>query len=210
MFVALDTAHEDLTMSSSRDAILAKIREAKLPEATLPDLQGNWLTFADPEKQFIDVLTSVGGQASIAPTYADVPAIVRGLPCFAEAQQIFSLVPEVGLGNFDANAVATPHDLNDLDLAILPGAFAVAENGAVWTTDAGLKHRVVSFITQHLVLVVPRGQMVQNMHEAYERIQFAGAGYGLFISGPSKTADIEQSLVIGAHGPRSLHVILVG
>jgi L-lactate utilization protein LutC len=58
--------------------------------------------------------------------------------------------------------------------------------------------------------VVPRAQIVNHMHEAYAKLQFPGAGYGLFISGPSKTADIEQSLVIGAHGPRSLTVVLVG
>ena len=90
------------------------------------------------------------------------------------------------------------------------GEFAVAENGAVWLTDARLKHRATLFITQHLALVVPRNEIVNNMHEAYQRLQFSGRGYGLFLSGPSKTADIEQSLVIGAHGARSLTVFLLG
>ena len=97
--------------------------------------------------------------------------------------------------------VADPHELEDVDVAIVRGDFAVAENGAVWLTDAELKHRAILFITQHLVLVVPRDQIVDNMHQAYERLRFDGRGYGLFLSGPSKTADIEQSLVIGAHGP---------
>jgi len=100
--------------------------------------------------------------------------------------------------------------LEDVDIAIARGDFAVAENGAVWVTDRDMTHRAILFITQHLVLVVPRDQVIDNMHQAYERLSFAGAGFGVFLSGPSKTADIEQSLVIGAHGPRSLTVFLVG
>ena len=85
----------------------------------------------------------------------------------------------------------------------------MAENGAVWVDPSELAHRVVLFIAEHLVLVVRESQLVHNMHQAYERLGTDLPGYGLFISGPSKTADIEQSLVIGAQGPRSLHVCLV-
>jgi L-lactate dehydrogenase complex protein LldG len=100
--------------------------------------------------------------------------------------------------------------LEDVDMAIAPGEFAVAENGAVWVTDRQVRQRAIFFIPQHLALVVPREQLVHNMHEAYGRLAFGEAGFGAFISGPSKTADIEQSLVIGAHGPRSLTVMLIG
>ena len=95
------------------------------------------------------------------------------------------------------------------DFFLASGEFAVAENGAVWVTDAGLTQRVLYFVVQHLALVVPARQVLHNMHEAYDRLAFDQPGFGLFLSGPSKTADIEQSLVIGAHGPRSLTVFLV-
>jgi L-lactate dehydrogenase complex protein LldG len=94
---------------------------------------------------------------------------------------------------------------------VVPGQFGVAENAAVWLTDAVLKQRrAVLFLTQHLVLVVSASQLVHTLHEAYGRLSLGAAGFGLFISGPSKTADIEQALVIGAHGPRSTTVVLVG
>jgi L-lactate dehydrogenase complex protein LldG len=96
-----------------------------------------------------------------------------------------------------------------VDFAILPGKFGVAENGAVWVSDERVRHRVIYFLAQHLALVVPADQIVNNMHEAYEPLRFDGPGFGTFISGPSKTADIEQSLVIGAHGARSLTVLLM-
>jgi L-lactate dehydrogenase complex protein LldG len=68
----------------------------------------------------------------------------------------------------------------------------------------------VFVVAQHLALVVPAAELVQDLHEAYRRIRFDGPGFGLFIAGPSKTADIEQALVIGAHGARSATVFLVG
>ena len=102
-----------------------------------------------------------------------------------------------------------PHALEDVDFFIAPGEFAVAENAAVWVTDQSLRHRVLYFLSQHMALVVPASQLIHNMHEAYRRLSFDRPQFGLFISGPSKTADIEQSLVIGAHGPRSLTVFLM-
>ncbi len=103
--------------------------------------------------------------------------------------------------------------LEQLDVAVLRGAFVVAENAAVWLPEANMLHRALPFIAQHLVLVVSRDALVPNMHVAYQRIDpkrtgTPFAGYGTFIAGPSKTADIEQSLVIGAHGARSLMVVL--
>ena len=101
-----------------------------------------------------------------------------------------------------------PHQLADAELVILPSHFAVAENGACWLSDALCSERVLPFITQHLVLTVKKADILPTMHEAYARIGATDYGFGTFIAGPSKTADIEQSLVLGAHGPRSLMVFL--
>lgn len=97
-----------------------------------------------------------------------------------------------------------------LDVVVLKGQLGVAENGAVWLTDKDCVERVLPFITQHLILLVERSTLVGNMHEAYAVMGRQNPGYGVFIAGPSKTADIEQSLVIGAHGPRSLQVFITG
>jgi L-lactate dehydrogenase complex protein LldG len=195
---------------SSKAKIIASIRK-RLPESTpLPELTGPWIEFADREKQFTDVLSFVGGQTVVATGLEEVAHAVRRMPPMESAKQIVCTVPDLDLGNFDLASVDDPHDLAMVDVAILPGEFAVAENGAVWVTGKNVRHRAIYFLTQHLVLVVPRDQIIDNLHQAYERIGFEGAGYGLFISGPSKTADIEQSLVIGAHGPRSLTVVLAG
>ncbi len=194
-------------MTSAKQIILSAIRRHHLPEAPLPSLDQSWITYPDSRQQFASVLESVGGRAVFVPNVAAVAAELASLPAWNAAQKTVSLVDGIP-GNVDLNQLADPHATEDIDFAILPGEFAVAENGAVWITDSGVKHRAIFFIAQHLALVVSARNIVHNMHEAYQRLSFDSPGFGAFISGPSKTADIEQSLVVGAHGPRSLTVFV--
>lgn len=196
---------------SSRDTVLARVRRNLPDTAELPAPFEGGVTFADPRTQFLTVLEQVGGRGTVASDVADAGSFVRSLPVMQDARKVVSLVKGVGESTLDINACRTPHELAEVDVGILPGKFGVAENAAIWITDENLKHRAIYFICQHLVLVVPAREIVPNMHEAYERLSgaFDGSGFGCFISGPSKTADIEQSLVIGAQGPRSLTVVLV-
>jgi L-lactate dehydrogenase complex protein LldG len=195
---------------SSRDQILTSIR-GHLPEfSPLPELDGPWIVYPDPIAQFASVLEMIGGRCVRVPDAAAISRELEALPAFAAAQKTLSLVPGVGPTNVDLDTVTDPHQLEDVDFAILPGHFAVAENAAVWITDEVVKHRVIYFLSQHLALVVPAADVVHNLGEAYRRIEFAGPKFGAYIAGPSKTADIEQSLVIGAHGPKSMTVFLVG
>jgi len=195
---------------ASRDDILRAVRAHRPPPADLPELAGHGVTYPDRLRQFAELVEAVGGRCVLAADRAAVNRALAGLKEYATAAKVVALVPGVGAGNVDPSAVEDPHDLEDVDFAIVPGRFGVAENGAVWVTDAGLRHRAVLFLVQHLALVVPAGEIVANLHQAYERLEFAEPGFGVFISGPSKTADIEQSLVIGAHGPRSLTVFCLG
>jgi L-lactate dehydrogenase complex protein LldG len=204
-------------MPSSKELILQSLRNNRPPVAELPTIDRNWTTYADRRAKFIEVLELVGGQAIIARDSLDLNSQLSRLPQFATAQKIASLVPNVGAANVDVHTIDSPHALEDIDIAILPAEFAVAENAAVWVSDQQVPLRVLYFLCQHLVLIVAADQIVNHMHAAYERLATAADGssefrsprFGTFISGPSKTADIEQSLVIGAHGPRSLVVCLI-
>lgn len=93
------------------------------------------------------------------------------------------------------------------DCYVVNGAFGVAENGCVWIENGSFDQRRDLFIHERLVIRLDKAQIVSNMHQAYARLGEKASGYGIFISGPSKTADIEQALVLGAHGPRSLVVV---
>jgi L-lactate dehydrogenase complex protein LldG len=196
---------------SSKSAIISLINAQTIPPVALPPDVARPIRYEDPLRQFCEVLQMIGGQVVRVTSLDEAQRLIMEQEIVQTAQQIVSIVPgiEVSLAKrIDLAAIADPHELERVDVAILRGEFAVAENGAVWCTDELLKHRIAYFLSQHLILLVPAKQIVHNMHEAYERLQFTKPGFGMFKAGPSKTADIEQSLVIGAHGARSLTVYL--
>ena len=110
---------------------------------------------------------------------------------------------------------AGPFDSETLDglpWMVASGHLAVARSAAV-AVDASLAPvRRQLLLTESLLLLVPSDALVDDLDAAYERIDpgSLARGYFTFISGPSKTADIEQTLVQGAHGPRHLAVLPFG
>lgn len=192
---------------TSRDLILESIRKNNVVTDTeLPTYQSFGIRYDDPYEKFSTMIQSVGGKALFIKKEELDKTILELYP---DEKQIASNVEELTIANFNQEEQNDPHLLKNIDLAVVKGEFAVAENGAVWLNDAQNRHRSLYFIAQNIVIVVPKEAMVNNMHEAYEQVNFDDSRYGVFVSGPSKTADIEQSLVIGAHGPKSGYVIFV-
>ncbi len=192
---------------TSREKILNTIKNNNIvKDTTLPEYSNFGITFENKYDKFSTMLKSVGGDALFIKK-EELDDTIKKL--YLDEKVISTNLSYCKLGNFDSNAQDDAHKLQDIDLAIVKGRFAVAENGAVWIKNEENKHRALYFIAQNIVIVVEKNSIVNNMHEAYELISFENDSFGVFISGPSKTADIEQSLVIGAHGPKSSYVIFV-
>lgn len=199
-----------MTESPSRQGILDRLRSRTVEPIPLPQIDPDVLIhFDDPLAHFTLTASGVGAAVHRIGQLEEVPAVLEELEAFRDARQVASLVPAAIEGNTSLDGFDDPHALKDLDWLIARGDFGVAENGAIWMPATGVPHRVSFFITQHLAIILPASAIVPHMHAAYERIgPTIARDFGVFISGPSKTADIEQSLVLGAHGCRTLTIFL--
>ena len=157
-------------------------------------------------EEFKRSLESAGGKV-IEIQRDEVASKIREL--FGDDKKIASYIKECRAKNIDEKTLNSPYDLKDIDIAIVEGSFGVAENGAVWCDDKDIEFRAIFFITKTLIVLLKKENILKDMHEAYEKIDLNAGNFGIFISGPSKTADIEQSLVMGAHGAIEHFVFII-
>ena len=194
---------------SNKDDILKKYRANVREKYDMPDLSDiKAITYPNPLVQFVKMTEMVGGQVIEVDPGRDVNVLIREL--FPEAKEIASNLQEITIATRNPDTVGRARDLNGTDVGIIRGKFGVAENACIWIPQT-MKEKAVCFISENLIILLPKSQIVNNMHEAYKRIEFDKEydGYGTFISGPSKTADIAQVLVMGAQAARSATVLLM-
>ena len=201
---------------SSKEDILSKYRANVREKFDMPDLSDiAATTYPDPLLQFMNMVKSVGGNAIDVSKNTDINKLIKEL--YPDAKEIASNLPEITIATRNPDEVGRARDLNGTDVGVVRGMFGVAENGCVWIPQQ-MKEKAVCFISENLIILLDKTQIVNNMHEAYARLskgegcganQFNEYGYGSFISGPSKTADIAQVLVMGAQAARSATVLLL-
>ena len=194
---------------SGRENILNAVAKNKpafiaLPEMVIDRSATNDGNLVD---RFTNTLESIGGKAIVVDGFEAIKNAISQAGTAGE--WIVNTIAEAGQTDPQINSELDAPSMEKVFIAYIKGTVAVAENGAIWVTESQAVNRLLPFICQHLVLVINASDIVPTLHEAYKQIDIAEEGYGVFIAGPSKTADIEQALVIGAHGARSLTVYLI-
>lgn len=191
----------------SRNKILATVKQNQPANTSLPAIINHDQHYADVVHKFVEILGFIGGAVISVNDFEQIINIIKGN--FADAQRIVSTCKELSSIAEVNTYIFDPHELENVDLFITTSDLAVAENGAIWITDNQLSARVLPFITQQMAVVIKKENIVATMHDAYDVIADANYGYAAFIAGPSKTADIEQSLVLGAHGSKTMTVFIM-
>lgn len=193
---------------SSRGEILARVKKNQPEAKQLPDIDhfhGNIETTLDT---FRSVLVSIGGEVYPVKSMEEVTSILQSK--IPEGRRTVTTVDAFSSFAEELSDQTDPHTLENVYLAIIKSSLGVAENGAVWVTSRDIKVRALPFICEHLAVIVSKEKIVPTLHEAYVLLEISDHDFGTFIAGPSKTADIEQSLVLGAHGSKSMSVFIIG
>ncbi len=189
----------------SKDQILSNLRKNVRETYDKPDLSFEKLTYPDPVAAFINTATTAAGANVIEMQEGDdINELIH--KAYPEAKVIASNLPDIKAEK-NPDEVSKPQDLDGTDVSVVKGTVGCAENACIWIPQT-MKQRSEIFICQYLVIILDKKNIVSNMHEAYSKIEMPELGFGAFISGPSKTADIEQALVYGAQSFCGVTIIL--
>jgi L-lactate dehydrogenase complex protein LldG len=189
---------------SSREHILERVRRNQPQALPLPAVPMFDPPPADALAAFTAALERMGGMVfNVAPS-ASLDGVIAAR--FPSARVVCSATPEVR-GTRDLATVREPAELEDVDVGVVRAAFGVAETGSVFLSEREYGINAMGFLPQHLVVLLDPASIVPNLHHAYHQRAFFEARYGVLMTGPSATADIEGVLIRGAQGIRTLTVI---
>lgn len=211
-------------MSAAREAMLVAIRTG-LRGATAPALPPVAAATAIPASEraqrFVAVLTKIGGRAEIVADAAAAAQRVRAILAEANARSVaISDAPELA-----AIAAALPATVRTLapdasrdellaaDAGITGAQWGIAETGTLVLASASERHRLASLLPPLHVALLPASRLLGTLGDAFAALRGPDGAPAsrtiTFVTGPSRTADIELTLVVGVHGPKLLHVVVV-
>ncbi len=192
---------------TTREKILEAVLQNQPELKPLPDISMFKGDSTNAIQRYIDIFKTIGGSPYLVESYDVIKDVIN--ENFDVKKRMVTTLTQLSESIELISDSVDPSTYEDVELAIIQGHFAVAENGAIWLTEDIMGQRIIPYICQHLAVVVSAESIVPTLHEAYEIIGKGDYGFGGFIGGPSKTADIEQALVLGAHGPLTMTVFIL-
>jgi L-lactate dehydrogenase complex protein LldG len=191
---------------AERETALARLRAH--PRGPLPDM--GWELLPRFKERCIAMMSSVAEINSVA----DVPQAVAKYLTENKLPRSGACWPE--FANLDwagAGLQIAARPANGDDKVGITGTYcAVAENGTLMLLSGQDSHATTSLLPDNHIAVVPASRIVRAMEDGWDLLRREHDSLPRqvnFVSGPSRTADIEMTLVMGAHGPFRVHVVIV-
>jgi L-lactate dehydrogenase complex protein LldG len=207
-------------VSSSKENILKKIRQA-LSQSTpipFPQSEGNYSVFQpaaqDPEIEFAEQFARLQGKFIFCIDHQEVADQLKALAThrnwkklYCREEKLRTVLKEHRFDYF------TTEELGDCDAAVTSCELLVARTGSIVMSAAGPSGRTVSVYAPIHICIAYTDQLVYDIKDGLlalkERYQHHLPSLITFATGPSRTADIEKTLVVGVHGPKEVYVFLV-
>lgn len=208
---------------SARENILARIGKARGPAAAvdvdlairrhprgpIPALEKDLI------KLFSERVVKLSSDLALAGTMSEVPGLIAGY--LRERHLPLKGVCWPGMAPLDWQGVGIeiePRAARGDDLVGITGAFlGIAETGTLMLLSGAQTPATVSLLPETHIAVIEGGRIVATMEQAWDRLRVERGALPRavnFVSGPSRTADIEQTVTLGAHGPYRVLIIIVG
>jgi L-lactate dehydrogenase complex protein LldG len=205
---------------SSKELMLKKIRKALLEKRDIPYLNLEDTPVYKKNEEILEVLfaeelTAVSGNFIFCENGMDFIENMLDLADKFKWRKIYCWEPELQelLSEYEFPFYETDKDFEMAEVGITLCEALIARNGSVMVSNKHAAGRRLSIFPHHHIVIARTGQLVMDLKDAFELIK---AKYGTqipsmisTITGPSRTADIEKTLVLGAHGPKELFVFLV-
>jgi L-lactate dehydrogenase complex protein LldG len=205
---------------SSKELMLKKIRKALLEKRDIPYLNLEESPVYKKNEELLEVLfaeelTAVSGNFIFCENGIDFIENILELADKFKWRKIYCWEPELQelLSHYEFPFYETDKDFEMAEVGITLCEALIARNGSVMVSNNNAAGRRLSIFPHYHIVIARTGQLVLDLKDAFDILK---TKYGTqipsmvsTITGPSRTADIEKTLVLGAHGPKELFVFLV-
>ena len=165
---------------------------------------------------FVEEITAVDATVTRVANATDVPSAIADYLKSENLPAKIRMAPDQALDAYpweEASILEIERGaaIGDDIVSVTNGFAAVAETGTLMQISGRQSPTTLNFLPDANIVVLRADAIVGAYEDAWDRLRQTGAMPRAvnFISGPSRTADIEQTLQLGAHGPRRLHIVLV-
>ena len=209
-----------MAVSSAKENILKKIRQA-LSQSTpipFPQSEGNHSVFTpatqDPEIEFAEQFAKLQGKFIFCMDHRELAEQLKALVVHSDLKQLYCREDKLkGLLKEHAFDGFSQVELKDCDAAVTSCELLIARTGTIVMSAAQVSGRTVSVYAPIHICVAYTDQLVYDIRDGLvalkERYQGQLPSLITFATGPSRTADIEKTLVVGVHGPKEVYLFLV-